>query len=321
MLPKVDVVVANFRPGALARLGLDHRAAVKINPQISLIEMPAVGEGPFEHRIGLGPTMEAMAGIADRIGYADSGPLGSGTSYLDPMGALHGASAALTALYGRLVQDRGFHVEVAQREAAMHWIGEILLDAIENDHLAPRDGNAIDGLAPHNAYPAAGEDEWIAIAALDEQQWSALCRGLGCEDLLGDARFLDARQRYENRPELDALLGAATRHHDKHELATGLQAAGVPAAAVVNGRELFNDPQLRSRDWFTRLTHAQAGQHDYAGLPMVFAGARLKPRRASPCFGEHTKDVLTVMAGLDEETLESLARRGITADRPAGQSG
>ena len=316
MLPKIDVVVANFRPGALARLGLDHHAAAKINPQVSLIEMPAVGEGPFEHRIGLGPTMEAMAGIADRIGYADSGPLGSGTSYLDPMGALHGASAALTVLYGRLMQGRGFHVELAQREAAMHWIGEILLDAIENDHLPLRDGNAVDGLAPHNAYPAAGEDEWICIAAFDDRQWSALCQTLCCNELLADARFLDANCRYQHRHELDVLLGHLTRKHDKHDLAVKLQEAGVPAAPVVNGRELFNDPQLRSRDWFTQLTHPQAGTHDYAGLPLVFAGSRLKPRRASPCFGEHTRHVLTTMAGLSEEELETLAEKGVTAESP-----
>ena len=150
---RADVVVANLRPGALNRLDLDFTSLSRSNPSVSVVELSVVGAGPDEKRIGLGPTMEAMSGIANLIGYADTGPMGSGSSYMDPMGALHGAAAALTALYARLETGRGCYVEVAQREAAMTWIGEILLAP---SSMEPRRGNAVPHACPHGAFPAQG---------------------------------------------------------------------------------------------------------------------------------------------------------------------
>ena len=316
MLPKIDLLVANFRPGALDRLGLGYEAASRINPALSMIEMPAVGKGPFMHRIGLGPTMEAVAGIADRIGYGDSEPLGSGSSYLDPMGALHGASASLTALYNRLVHGEGVYVEMAQREAAMHWIGELLLADIANGRETPRAGNAVPDAAPHSAFPAAGDDEWIAIACFDDQQWMSLCQVLERRDWLGDERFFTSKGRVEHRALLEDMLGEVTRHHAREALAHRLQEAGVPAAPVCNGRDLHGDAHLRASDWFVRLDHPAAGSHDYAGLPLIFGGKRLHARRASPCFGEHTREVLATFGGLSEAQMDELAAAGVTVDRP-----
>ena len=316
MLPHFDLLVANFRPGALDRLGLGYEAVRRINPALSMIEMPAVGQGPFMHRIGLGPTMEAMAGIADRIGYADGEPLGSGSSYLDPMGALHSASASLTALYGRLVHGEGFHVELAQREAAMHWIGELLLADIDRGHETPRAGNAHPQAAPHNAFPAEGDDQWIAIACFNDQQWTGLCSILDRKEWLSDERFTTQEARVTHRALLDVLIGEVTRLNTREALAHRLQAAGVPAAPVLNGRDLFNDAHLRSSDWYVRLDHPAAGSHDYAGLPLIFGGERLHPRRASPCFGEHTREVLAAFGGLSQADLDTLAAEGVIVDRP-----
>ena len=321
MLPKFDLLVANFRPGALDRLGLGYEAASRINPALSIIEMPAVGKGPLMHRIGLGPTMEAMAGIADRIGYADGEPLGSGSSYLDPMGALHGASASLTALYGRLVHGEGSYVEIAQREAAMHWIGELLLADIDKGTATPLAGNNHPQAAPHNAFPAAGDDCWIAIACFEDEQWIGLCKVLDRCEWLKDERFVTTDSRVAHRAILEGNIGEVTRHNQAEALAHRLQDAGVPAAPVCNGRDLFNDPQLRSSDWFVRLDHPAAGSHDYAGLPLVFGGKRLHARRASPCFGEHTHEVLGTLGGLSKTDLGVLAADGTIVERPQVSKG
>jgi crotonobetainyl-CoA:carnitine CoA-transferase CaiB-like acyl-CoA transferase len=123
-----DVVLANLTPGALERMGLGYESLAAEAPEVIVVEMPAFGrDGPQAGLKGLGPTMEAMAGLSSLIGYADTGPLGSGSAYLDPVGALNGAAACVTALAHRARSGRGQHVEVAQREAAMHWMGEILL--------------------------------------------------------------------------------------------------------------------------------------------------------------------------------------------------
>lgn len=316
MVPRMDLVVANFRPGALARIGLDYKTMAGLNPRLSMVEMPAVGEGPFAHRIGLGPTMEAMAGIAGCIGYRDGPPLGSGSSYLDPMGALHAAAACLTALYGQLTRGTGSSIEVAQREAAMQWIGEILLAHADGDAAPARCGNAIAEAAPHNAYRASGADQWIAIAVFTDAQWLSLCAVLAQPALAADGRFATAAGRVARRDDLDRLIGGLTRDFDKFELAARLQAAGVPAAPVANGGDVFRDPHLRARGWFTSLTHPDAGTHEHAGLPLVFGGVRYLARRASPGFGEHTREVLAAYARLSDDALDALAAAGITSAEP-----
>ncbi len=286
---KVDAVVANLRPGALKRLGLNFETISQLEPRISVIEMSVVGNGPDENRIGLGPTMEAMAGIANLIGYKDGGPLGSGSSYMDPMGALHGAAAAISLLYSRLVSGRGSFAEIAQREAAMTWIGEILLGPSTN---ALRCGNAVRHAAPHNAFPSKGDDEWIAVAVFNEVQWASLCAVLDVSSLMRDERFATLESRHNNSADLYAILSQATRVYDKFELSALLQQEHVPAAPVLNGRDLFGDPHLRARGWFARLSHSEAGIHDYAGLPLVFGGDRCQPTAASPSLGEHTVSIV-----------------------------
>lgn len=311
---RADLIIANFRIGALARLGLSFSALSPVNEKISVVEMPAVGAGPFAHRAGLGPTMESMAGITALIGHSDGRPLGSGSSYMDPMGALHGAAAALTALYRQFVTGSGIGIEVAQREAAMHWIGEYLLETIESRQQRPLDGNAIETAAPHNAFPA--KDGWVAIGVFDDDEWRALCGELAAPDLAGDHRFAGLEARISNRVALDGLIAERTRSWPKAELAARLQAAGVPAAPVADGRDLYEDAHLRASGWYTRLSHADTGTYDYAGYPLKFDGARIRPQRASPLFDEHTREVLAERAGLSSQEIDEFYRDGICSSEP-----
>jgi crotonobetainyl-CoA:carnitine CoA-transferase CaiB-like acyl-CoA transferase len=314
LLPHVDAVIANFSPGVLDRLGIGYRDAAALKPDLVLVEMPAAGNtGPRSRQRGLGPTMEANAGIAGLIGYPDDGPVGSGTAYLDPIGALHGAAALLTALYHRTAHGPGQYVEVAQQEAAMHWIGEIVLAAVETGTPPPLLGNARPDACPHGAFPAAGDDEWVAIAASTDAQWQALRAVL---ELPADPRFDTLAGRVAARAEVEAAVAAAVRERSKHETAALLQDAGVPAAPVVHGRDLHHDRHLRERDWFARLHHPQAGAHDYPCLPLRYAGRRPHPAHPSPMFGQHTDEVLREYLGLDDDRLAALRADGVTAAEP-----
>lgn len=158
----------------------------------------------------------------------------------------------------------------------------------------------------------------------DHAEFAALCAVLGDQALPERPEFATAAQRERHRDELDVAIAARTRTHDKHVLADRLQAAGVAAAPVVNGRDLFADPHLRHRHWFTRLEHPVAGTHEYPGLPAILDGGRLTPRRASPSLGADTVDILHWL-GYDDATIEELRGRGVVAvsaevERPARQT-
>ncbi len=314
---RADIVLVNYTPGALDRMGLGHADLIAESPNIIVVEMPAFGSGgPQSGLKGLGPTMEAMAGLASLIGYPDSGPLGSGSAYLDPVGGLHGAAACLTALAHRIRFGAGQHVEVAQREAAMHWAGEVFLAAECGAPAPVAAGNDRPNQAPHGAYPTRGLDEWIAFEAADDIAFGQLCRQLGSPELLADVRFRSPEGRWEHRRELDARLSSQTVRFGRHELASRLQTAGVRAAPVQHGGDLVGDPHLNANGWFTALDHPDVGRYVYAGLPYVFDGQRLVHHRSSPTFGQHNHEILVGTLGLDDEAYQDLVAREIVSDVP-----
>lgn len=313
----VDVVLANWSAGTLDRVGLGYKLIKSANPGVITVEMTAAGSwGPLKEMRGFGPNMEAMAGITSLIGYPGEPPMGSGTTYMDPMGALHGAAAVLTAVVHRDLTGQGQHVELAQQEAAMHWIGELILDAAENGTEYTATGNAVPWAAPHGAFRAAGADEWVAIAVGSDEEWRQLCKTLSASELLQDNRFATLDLRIEHRDELSAALNEWTVRHDKFVLAKLLQNAGVPAAPVHNGRDLYSDEHLRARAWFMNLDHPDAGTHQYAGLPFILNGQRLQPRSVSPPFGKDNREVLNDLLGMEPAEVLALIEDGVVADEP-----
>jgi crotonobetainyl-CoA:carnitine CoA-transferase CaiB-like acyl-CoA transferase len=312
LVERSDMVIANFSPGTMSRLGLGFDALARINPRLVMVEMSGFGDtGPLREHRGLGQTMEAMAGITSLIGYPDDEPLGSGSAYLDPMGGLAGAAAALTAVVHRLRSSTAQRVEVPQREAAMHWIGEQILDAIENGtEYLPR-GNARPDAFPHDAFPAQGLDEWIAIAVLTERQWVALCELCGWPEWRDDPRLRTVDGRLARAADIDAALTRASSRMCKEDFARRLQAVGIPAAPVQNGRDLFADRQLRHRGWFTTLDHSEVGRHDYPGVPVEISGRLSRPRGPAPLLGQHTAAVLREVVGLRHDEIADLADAGV----------
>ena len=177
---RADVLIANFSAGTLDRMGLGFQSMAALNEGLIVVEMPAYGSGgPLSEHVALGPSMELMAGMASSIGYGDGRPVTTGPAYLDPLGGFNSAAAVLTAIAAREITGRGQHVELAQREAAMHWIGEEIVWAAAHGSDRPPDGNRVEGVVPHDAFHAAGSDEWIAIAAPDEKAFAALAAVIG----------------------------------------------------------------------------------------------------------------------------------------------
>jgi crotonobetainyl-CoA:carnitine CoA-transferase CaiB-like acyl-CoA transferase len=312
LIARSDVLICNFRPGLLDRLGLGYAALSREQPGLIVCEMPAYGlDGPDAGYAALGPTMEMAAGHSAAIGYAGGKPTVTGPSYMDPIGGFNAAAAILTALYHRDRTGLGQHIEMAQVEAAMQFIGPEL---IAGEDILP-DGNHVADMAPHNAYPAAGEDSWIALAARTDAEWAALAAMIGGGATL--PRFATAEGRKANEVALDVLIADWTRDQDRHALAARLQAAGIPAAAVETAPDLARSDYLRHRGFFAGLTHPVAGTHEHPGLPFHSETAQGSARFAAPGYGADNRAILTDVLGLPAEEADALLASGAFADVPA----
>jgi crotonobetainyl-CoA:carnitine CoA-transferase CaiB-like acyl-CoA transferase len=306
-----DIVLTNFRPGILERLGLGYDALRKVRDDIIVVQMPAFGStGPMATHGAVGPTMELAAGMASLIGYGDGEPIVTGPAYMDPIGAYNGAAACMTALLARELGRGGQLVEMAQSEAGMHWIGEHLMTAAAGGEVGVPRGNQVSWAAPHDAFRAEGDDEWVVLAATTETEWVALCTAMERPGLATDPRFSTLALRLAHQVELNAEIVKWTHRWEKTALANRLQAAGVPAAPVLNGREVADSAYLDERGFFALLDHPEAGRHRYQGLPIRVNGVTAAATRPAPCFGEHSREVLTEVGGLSDARVDSLVDSG-----------
>jgi crotonobetainyl-CoA:carnitine CoA-transferase CaiB-like acyl-CoA transferase len=289
-------------------MGFGHARLKELRPGIIVAEMPAFGSsGPLSHATAIGPSMEMAAGIADHSRHAGGKPTVTGPTYPDPIGALHGAAAVLTALLHRQHTGQGQHIEVPQVEGAMHYIGEHILAALATGIDPQPQGNRVPWAAPHDAFPAAGTDT----------TWRALCSAITRPDLAADPRLATLAGRKAHEDEIATAVIAWTRTQDKHAAATLLQSLGIAAAAVHDGRDGAHSPYLAARGWFTELHHSNIGPTIQEGLPMALSRTPGSNRFAAPCLGQHTHAILRDIAGLDETTIAALDAAGATASVPA----
>jgi crotonobetainyl-CoA:carnitine CoA-transferase CaiB-like acyl-CoA transferase len=237
LVAKSDVIIENFSPGVLDRLGLGYGDLSKVNPRIILASLSATGStgGPWNDLVTYGPSLAALYGVKSLLGYHDDPRPREDTADLDPTAAGHALVAILAALEYRERSGRGQFIDMAQGEATIQRIAEPFMDYFFNGRVAGPQGNRYPGVAPHGIYRAAGEDDWLGIVVTTPAEWQALVAEAGGDDgPLGDSRFATLEGRLANQDALDAAIESWTCGEDALELADRLQSAGVPAHAVMN---------------------------------------------------------------------------------------
>ncbi|MFL5846416.1 MAG: CaiB/BaiF CoA transferase family protein [Solirubrobacteraceae bacterium] len=293
---QADVVVENFAPGVLDRLGLGYDVLKETRPDLVMLSISGFGAtGPDRAAVAFGQQIEAESGLMSLTGYGDGVPMKPGVSYPDPVAGVAGVGAVMAALLHRDRTGEGQWIDLSMLEITAALLVQPLMEYARTGVSPAATGNASALWSPHGIYPATGEDRWIAIECDDEEQWRALASraGLGWED---DPRFASNAERLAYRGELDAALGAWTAGQDRDAIADELQAAGVPAAAVADVADLHADPHLRARGWWQTVEHARAGRLDLQGPPARLTATPARVRLAPPLLGEHTEAVKAELA-------------------------
>ncbi|MGW1740109.1 CaiB/BaiF CoA transferase family protein [Nocardia sp. NPDC001965] len=318
-----DVVLANFKPGTLASMGLSYDVLAELNPRLVVSESSAFGStGPWRTRLGYGPLVRASCGVSALWRYPDDAELlcDGQTVYPDHIAAQVTAVAVLATLIGRRRTGRGTHIEVAQADTALVHLGTQLVTEALRPSTVTAPGNADPYAAPSGVYACAGDDEWCVVTVRDDHQWAALCGVLDRPDLWSDPRFSTAAHRIANRAELDRIVATWLGDRDPQEAAAELQAAGVPAGAMLRLPQLLTDPHLTARATYTQVEHDRLPMSlPAAARAAVFTGIADPPTRQAPLAGEHTREICLEL-GMDSAEIEALIGTGVlqpSAPQPA----
>jgi crotonobetainyl-CoA:carnitine CoA-transferase CaiB-like acyl-CoA transferase len=319
LVPLADVITENFSAHQMDKWGFSYQRLCQLRPDILYVQMSGLGYRGRDHNyVSFGPTAQAISGLSYQSGLPDQAPAGWGFSYLDHTGAFYGAMATLTGLYHRQRTGQGQHIDLAQVGVGLQLTGTALLDFTVNGRASARTGNRSPYrlAAPHGAYPCQGEDRWCTIAVFSEAEWFQLCAAMGHPAWSREARFASLVQRLEHQDDLDSHLAAWTRHYEARALQKLLRRHNVRAALVQTAQDkIDHDPQLRARQYLTRLPHQLMGEQWVENHPWRFSRTPAHTggpiQRGAPCLGEDNAYVYGELLGLSANEMADYAAAGV----------
>ena len=313
-----DLVVENYTPRVMEKFGLDWPAVHALNPAAVMVRMPAFGlDGPWRDRVGFAQTMEEMSGLAWVTGFADGPPV-LPRGPCDPLGAMHGAFAILVGLAARERDGEGALLEVPLIESALNVAAEQVVEYSAYGNLLERDGNRSPGAAPQGVYACRGDEQWLALSVVTDDQWQQLCRALGDPAWATDQRLSSHEGRRRAHDGIDVELAAWAAGHDLLDAVGLLTGFGVPAAAVVDYRAVSSSPALNVRGFFETCEHPVVGPLPLFGMPFRYSGIDRWIRTPAPTLGQHNTEVLSDVLGLSPEEIEQLAEEKVIGTTPLG---
>lgn len=322
LVEHADVVAENYRPGTMDRFGLDYEALSALNPRVILASMSGFGAtGPHKNWASYYPGMESLSSLTSVTGYRDGHTLNSTTGYGDWALGAAGAGAILVALHQRHRSGRGQYLDVSGRDSLVAHLGEALLDHAMNGRTWGPEENRTPGLAPNDVYRCAGDDAWVAISVRDERDWRAFCGVLGEPSWTCEERFADAPSRFEHQDEMRDGIEAWCASLAPRDAADRMLAAGVPAAPVLDPESVLLDRQMLHRGFYRVVDHPLVGGRLFPRqYPAQFSGFPLDVPGPAPMLGQHGRQVLRSLLGLQDEELEALEADGIIGTMPTRKS-
>ena len=315
LVAQCDVLIENYRADVMDNLGLGYDAVRSVRDDIVYVSMAAFGKtGADRDLVGFGPVIELMSSLASLTGYVDDPePFKTGISYGDPVAGVHAVGAISLALLQRHRTGAGCYIDLAQRQGAAALAGEAFVTAQRTGGAPPTHlGNRSARWAPQGAYQCEGQQQWVVVSVVTDEHWQACCSVLHRFDLA----LLSLDERFARHDELDEALSAWAATRGAQEAMEEMQRAGVPAGRVLDTRTVHEDPHLDARGFWLNVENAKMHDFKQGGIAWRFAECENTVTRHAPFFGEHTREVLTTVAGLTDAEVDALYAAGVTADTP-----
>jgi formyl-CoA transferase len=293
LIARADVLVENFRPGALEKWGLGYEALAQENPRLVMARVSGFGQtGPYAKRAGYGLVGEAMGGLRHVTGEADRPPARAGISIGDSLAAIHAALGVMMALHARERTGRGQVVDAALYESVLAVMENLVTEYGLTGYVRERSGSILPGIAPSNAYPCA-DGQMIVIGGNGDTVFARLCDVMERPDLETDPRFADHAARGRNQDELDGIIGAWTSGRALTDLLDALEAGGVPSGRIYRAPDMLEDPQFAARESIVETEHPVFGPIKMQNVFPKLSATPGRVRWPGPPLGAHTDEVLS----------------------------
>jgi crotonobetainyl-CoA:carnitine CoA-transferase CaiB-like acyl-CoA transferase len=304
-----DILIENFRPGVMDRLGLGHAALSALNPRLIYCAISGFGmTGPLRDRPSFDIVTQALTGVLSVNGAANQPPVKLGLPLGDMVGGVFGPIGILAAVAERERTGRGRLIDVSLFDGLLGMLGYLAQLAFFTGTDPKPVGTRHPNIAPYGSYPT--RDGQIIIACLTDGFWSALCAAIGRPELQDDPRFRTLTDRRNSVDDLDPMIEEFTRYRTMAEVQDILNRHDVPNAPVLGIRAAIGHPHAAARDMLDEVTHSSLGAIPVVGRPIKFPGMTQSKLRAPPTLGEHTVEILRENLAMDDEQIAQLTRTG-----------
>jgi CoA:oxalate CoA-transferase len=303
---KADIVIENFRPGTMEKMGCGYDVLSKANPRLVMVRISGFGQdGPLADKPCFDVIAQAMSGLMEITGQPDGPPTMTGTFVVDYTSALYATIGALGALRAREVTGRGQVVDVALLDSAVSLLMTAIPEYLLLGKATTRRGNRDRYTAPANSFRTASDD-WVLLSCGNNTLFPRFARAAGLARLLDDPRFADANERMANVDALERIVADWAEAHTTDEVLQVAAEADVPCAKINTVADVVANPQLRHRDQIVEVAHPTIGKLPMHGLTVKFHGTPGEIARAAPSIGQHTDEILREWLGFDDATIRTL---------------